>query len=120
MQPERFFLQVLPRRMLDHLRFYLTLSGSISFAIADEGAWTVELGEIDSPITEGFMDEAELRLWFSREAFDELMDGTLDVRARVACHDVYAVGKVELLEKLGRLLAPPANLLSVRMGEAAL
>lgn len=83
--------------------------GSIAFKVG-AAAWTFRFASI-APVEPGFDRTAKLRMWFTEEAFCELVEGTLDVPQAVTAGAVKAKGDVRLLQMFGRFLQPEvANL----------
>lgn len=105
----RFFQVVLPHLVLRSFDGFLERQGSIAFDIKDSGKWTFHFGS-EECVSVGFKEDAELRLTFTRKAFEAFLDGTLDVVAAVQAREVTAKGRdFLLLEEFGRILRPPAR-----------
>ena len=115
MNAQRFFETAFPQMVIKHFDTFLQSQGTISFAVEGQGDWTVEFGNSESPIADGFQGDADLRLWWSGEGFSSFLDGKLDVIEAVQAGDVSAAGNVELLETLGYMLRPQTTLLDIMM-----
>jgi hypothetical protein len=88
---------------------FLESQGRISFDIKSGGQWTFRFGN-EEPVKSGLDPEAELKLTFSRKAFDAFVDGTLDTVEAVQKREVTAAGTdFDLLEAFGRILRPPTQ-----------
>jgi hypothetical protein len=109
MEPKRFFEVALPNMVARSFTDFLQSQGRISFDIKGSGQWTFVFGS-EEPVKRGIDRQAELRLTFTRKAFDAFVDGTLDTVEAVQKREVTAAGTdFELLEAFGRILRPPAQ-----------
>jgi hypothetical protein len=107
MEPKRFFEVALPNMVARSFMDFLQNQGRISFDIKPGGQWTFVFGS-EEPVRRGLDLEAELKLTFTRRAFDAFVDGTLDTIVAVQKREVTAAGTdFELLETFGRILRPP-------------
>lgn len=107
MEPKRFFEVALPSMVARSFMDFLQSQGRISFDVRGGGQWTFTFGN-EEPVKAGIDPEAELRLTFTRKAFDAFVEGTLDTVAAVQTRQVTAAGtEFELLEAFGRILRPP-------------
>lgn len=84
---------------------FLAVHGTIAFWVGDR-AWTLQFGDVESPVIDGALDGASLSLRFTPPAFDGFVDGTLDVGAAVGSGDVSAEGELELFEILSTFMLP--------------
>jgi len=105
MPPQRFFDVALPAIAARREAAFGSLRGTISVAIAGDGAWTIHLGDLERPVTNGATPEADLTLFLTEQAFGHLLDGALDLDAAVERKAVGYRGDLGLLEKLGFLLS---------------
>lgn len=106
---KRFFEVQLPQMVLRSFFDHLQQEGTITFDVKDAGQWSFTFGS-EEPIKPGLADKPGLALTFTRQAFLQLVDGTLDVTAAVQKKEVTVKGRDFLLfENFGRLLAPPAT-----------
>ena len=86
---------------------FLQTQGRIGFNIQQGGQWTFQFGN-EEPVKPGIDPMAELKLTFTRRAFDAFVSGTLDTVEAVETREVTAQGTAfELLEAFGRILRPP-------------
>src|SRR5688572_16232751 len=109
MEPRRFFEVVLPHMVARSFLDFLQSQGRIAFDIRGGGQWTFTFG-IEEPVRRGCDPQAELRLTFTRRAFDAFLEGTLDTVVAVQKREVAATGTdFDLLEAFGRILRPPAQ-----------
>ena len=109
MEPKRFFEVALPNMVARSFMDFLQNQGRISFDIKPGGQWTFVFGS-EEPVRRGLDIEAELKLTFTRRAFDAFVDGTLDTIVAVQKREVTAAGTdFELLETFGRILRPPTQ-----------
>jgi hypothetical protein len=69
MSPERFFLTLLPTMVHAQLVRFAGTSGRLSFRCAGE-SYTVQLGNVDEPVTRGFDPHADVCVWFFGDAFE--------------------------------------------------
>ena len=103
---QRFFEKLLPALVLKQFDSFLEQSGCISFDVVGVGKWSFTFGT-EEPVAAGLDAEAGLKLTFTRSAFEQFIDGTLDVFAAVQANEVTAQGReFLLLEKFGRILRP--------------
>jgi hypothetical protein len=107
MEPKRFFEVALPNMVARSFMDFLENEGRISFDIKGGGQWTFVFGS-EEPVQPGLDKQAELKLTFTRKAFDAFIDGTLDTLEAVQTKQVTAAGTdFDLLEAFGRILRPP-------------
>ncbi|MBK7857637.1 MAG: hypothetical protein IPJ65_03205 [Archangiaceae bacterium] len=107
MEPKRFFEVALPNMVARSFMDFLQTQGRISFDIRGAGQWTFRFGT-EEPVKKGLEPGSELRLTFTRRAFDAFVNGTLDTAEAVQRREVVAAGSAfELLEAFGRILRPP-------------
>jgi hypothetical protein len=106
-EPKRFFEVALPNMVARSFVDFLQNQGRISFDIRGVGQWTFIFGT-EEPVKSGLDPAAELRLTFTRRAFDAFVQGTLDPVEAVKRREVMASGQgFDLLEAFGRILRPP-------------
>ena len=109
MEPRRFFEVALPSMVARSFVDFLQNQGRIGFDVRGAGHWTFVFGS-EEPVRRGIDPDAELKLTFTRKAFDAFIEGTLDTVDAVAKREVTALGtEFELLEAFGRVLRPPAT-----------
>jgi hypothetical protein len=109
MGPRRFFEVALPEMARRNVATFRNMQGRLCLSVGMAGTWTVHLGNTEKPVSEGPMLEPDLHLFFSEEAFDRLLDSSLDFEEAIAKRAVGYSGDVSLLEKLGYLLASGGN-----------
>ena len=82
---------------------------NISPIIRNGGQWTFTFGT-EEPVKRGLKPDCELKLMFTRRAFDAFLEGNLDTLEAVRRREVIAIGSAfELLEAFGRILRPPTT-----------
>jgi hypothetical protein len=109
MDPKRFFEIALPHMVARQFVEYIESEGAISFDVRNGGQWTFTFG-VEAPVQRGLKPDAQLKLTFTRRAFDAFIEGTLDTVRAVQMREVVAQGAgIELLELFGRILRPPAQ-----------
>lgn len=107
MDPKRFFEVALPSMVARSFMDFLENQGSIAFDVKGGGQWTFTFGS-EEPVNPGLKAGAELKLTFTRKAFDAFVEGTLDTVEAVSRREVVAAGTdFDLLEAFGRILRPP-------------
>ena len=107
MEPKRFFEVALPHMVARSFMDALQQQGSISFDVKNGGQWTFTFGS-EEPVNRGLKPNAELKLMFTRRAFDGFLEGTLDTVEALRRREVVAIGTdFDLLEAFGRILRPP-------------
>jgi hypothetical protein len=115
MDPRQLFWDLLPRSIAAAPERFAPLRGVIAVSIQQEGAdtvrYTVRLGDLYTPIAQGFDRKANLKLWFLGDAFARFLDGTLGPPTN---RTLLVQGDPSLLEVFGELLSPPSSSLSVR------
>jgi putative sterol carrier protein len=104
----KFFMAQLPRHVCQNLEKFAAMAGTIGFCIRSEGKWTVHLGDLESPVTEGMADKADLNMWFSLDAFRDFLDDNLDVAQALESQELEFEGDVSVLERFGSLLVTPS------------
>lgn len=102
---ENFFERLLPALCVQRIDDFFGYSGRIAFEVRGEGAWTFTFANPE-PVAAGFDEGADLRLWFSPEAFGHFVDGSLDAAGAIAQGEIKAKGDFELLGALGVLMMP--------------
>lgn len=108
LDPTRFFEKVVPALVMQSFYDFLEQEGAIAFDVKDGGQWTFIFGS-EEPVQPGLAPDAQLKLTFTRKAFDGFVDGSLDVVAAVQAKEVTGRGDFVLLEAFGRILRPPAQ-----------
>jgi hypothetical protein len=107
MNPKRFFEIALPHMVARSFVDFLQTQGAIGFDIKNGGQWTFTFGT-EAPVTVGLKPGAQLKLYFTRRAFDAFIAGTLDCAEALQRREVVAIGAdYHLLEAFGRILQPP-------------
>lgn len=102
---QKWFDRTLPALLVSRFDDFLAVSGAISFKVGD-GAWTLNFGDVENPISEGAVADADLRLKFTPPAFEQFIEGTLDPVAAIGNGDIKASGDLELLSILATLMMP--------------
>src|SRR4051794_20248900 len=98
MDPRRFFEVALPQMVARSFIDFVQSQGSIAFEVRGGGQWTFTFGS-EEPVKRGMKLDAELKLTFTRRAFDAFIEGTLDTVLAVQRREVMATGTAfELLE----------------------
>ena len=92
---EAFFLDELPRTLVQAPMLFLKAEGSLAFS-ADGDAFTVRLGNPDTPIERVFDENASVRLRFQPRAFEAFLEGRF-----LGCE---IEGNVEVFQVFGLLL----------------
>ncbi len=110
-------MTAVPEMAVRNFTTFIGLQGDIAVTVRGKGTWTIHLGDSETPVTAGAVPTAELKLMFSPTAFEQLVDGKLDVGKVVAERRVSYKGKISLLEKLGFLLSTGASPLATRIGQ---
>lgn len=101
-----FFAGFLPAALASHRDAALAMRGSICVNVHGEGSWVVRFDADGAQVEEGLALDAELVVTFSAARFAELLRGeALDPEA----DDPICLGDTAMLERLGRLLMPPAR-----------
>ena len=116
MDAQRFFKVGLPAMVAERLEKFATMSGVLTVNVKGSGKWTVRLGNLEQPVSEGDDPAADLRLWISAHALEAWLDGRLDVTRALEDGHVAAKGDLNVLEHLGFLLQPPGSPLATRLG----
>lgn len=109
-----FFTETIPLLVRSKPSAYSSLKGSICFRIKALGDWTLELGNVETPIKPNPEPQADLALSFTALAFSEFIDGTLDIEKRLSAGEIAFDGNVQLLEKFGWFMQSTRDLLSIR------
>lgn len=120
MTPERFFNEAVPQLVARQGALFSQLQGRVVFAVADHGAWTICLGDSQSPVRQGAEEAPDLSLFFTDEAFARLLDNALDFEQAIARKAVGFQGNLGLLEKLGFMLSVGGNADSVQVSQVPL
>ena len=115
MTPQAFFEEHLPRLARERATLFPALAGTLSVVVERE-AWTLRLHDAARPVTRGGAPGAELALYLSAQAFEQLADGTLDLERALAARAIGFSGDLRALEQLGRLLQGASTSVDVRTG----
>jgi hypothetical protein len=118
MDPAAFFESAIPFFICRGFAAFMSSHGVIHFSVEGSGAWTVQLGNLDEPITRGLVGTPDLAVWYSARAFQSFLDGTMKPREVIRAGEFIASGNVRLLEALGKVLAAPRGPLGIRVGLA--
>ena len=110
----KFFNTTLPHLVESKSAAFSTLQGSICFRIRTVDNWTLDLGNVDSPVQSAINPDADLVLSFTATAFSEFLDGTLDISERLSAGEIAYDGDVQLLEKFGWFMQSTRDLLTIR------
>lgn len=102
---KKWFDRTLPALLISRFDDFLAVSGAISFKVGD-GAWTLNFGDVENPVSEGAIPDADLRLKFTQSAFEQFITGTLDPVAAIGKGDIKASGDLELLATLATIMMP--------------
>jgi len=108
LEPRRFFEKVVPALVMQSFYDFLEQQGAISFDVKGAGEWSFVFGS-EEPVVTGLKPDAELKLAFTKKAFEGFVDGSLDVVAAVQAREVSGEGDFALLESFARILRPPAQ-----------
>jgi hypothetical protein len=111
---ERFFSVRLPRHIADNVEKFAAQQGTVAFHVRGKGRWTVRMGNLEEPVVPGLADDAELTLWFSPDAFEGFVKGSLDVAGSLERNEIAFDGDAALLERFGLLLTPATTALGTR------
>ena len=117
MTPQRFFSQAVPQLARQNAVAFANLRGDVVFAVAEQGAWTVQLGNQQQPVRDGASEDPSLSLFFTSEAFARLLDNRLDFDQAIERKALGYRGDLSLLEKLGFLLSGRGNADSVQVAQ---
>ena len=117
MEPKRFFMTALPQLFSQRTEAFLTASGTIVFHVGESDTYTVRMGDTTEPVIEGDVGDSDLKIFFSSEAFQGLMNGTLNVRDAVQAEQIRSEGNGDLFSALGHLLQAPTSGLNARIGQ---
>ncbi|MFO0597827.1 MAG: SCP2 sterol-binding domain-containing protein [Myxococcaceae bacterium] len=101
----KWFDKTLPALLVSRFDDFLAVQGAISFKIGD-GAWTLNFGDVENPVSTGAIPDADLRLKFTPPAFEQFIAGTLDPVAAIGKGDIKFSGDLELLSTLATLMMP--------------
>ncbi|MFH1807522.1 MAG: SCP2 sterol-binding domain-containing protein [Pseudomonadota bacterium] len=94
---------------------FLLMQGTIACKVKGAGAWTLHLGDLDAPVTEGFDARAELKVWFTAQGFEGFVSGSSKARELVRKGDIVYHGDTDLLQHLGFLMTPGDSPLGIRL-----
>ena len=97
----RFFEELLPKAVVQSAEKFLAQDGTIAIAVQPHGRWTVRFGSLEDPVSEGFDQEADLRVWFAPGAFARFVEGTLDVEEAVSSRQIKLAGDIKLMPGTG-------------------
>ena len=117
MEPKRFFMTALPQLFSNRTEAFLTAAGTIVFHIGDSDTYTVRMGDTTEPVSEGADEASDLRVFFTSDAFQGLMNGTLNVKEAVLTEQIRSEGDGDLFSALGHLLQAPTSGLNARIGQ---
>lgn len=104
MDAARFFDTALPQLAQEQAPLFAALHGRITFIVHDVGAWTVRLGDADTPVKHGVERDADLVLSFHKGAFADFLRGALDIKQALNDGDIAHEGDLTALTRFGRLL----------------
>ena len=85
MDAQRFFTVAVPSIIARNFEQFISQSGKIACKVKGVGSWTLDFGNADDPVKEGFDARSELKIWFTEQAFDAFLSGRLD--AKVTCKE---------------------------------
>jgi len=112
MNTERFFNVALPHIIIKQWDIFTSLKGSISFKIEND-IWSFHLGNISSPIQHSNICDLNLR--FSHDAFQDFINGRLDVATAVKTKRIEGSGDFQILNGFERLIRPPTTVLGLML-----
>jgi hypothetical protein len=115
MDAQRFFEVAIPAAVVRDVERFLCMHGSIAIKVRGVGAWTLRLGNVDQPVSEGFDARAELKLWFTERGFDRFASGDGKAGRMIYDREVAFDGDRNLLQDLGLLLTPTDSPLGTRL-----
>ena len=110
----RYFDELIPALAHHKEEAFGALRGRIAIIIRSCGNWTIQLGNLQTPVVSGAEPQAELALSFTEEAFRSLLQGDLDIDHAVEGGQIAFDGKLQLLESFGLLMQDAQDLLSIR------
>ena len=90
MEPKRFFMTALPQLFSNRTEAFLTAAGTIVFHIGDSDSYTVRMGDTSEPVSKGADEASDLQVFFTSDAFQGLMNGTLNVKEAVQSEQMSA------------------------------
>ena len=117
MEPKRFFMTALPQLFSTRTEAFLTAAGTIVFHVGESDSYTVRMGNTLEPVIEGVDEESDLQVFFTPDAFQGLMNGTINVREAVQSEQIRSEGNGDLFSALGHLLQAPVSGLNARIGQ---
>src|SRR3954469_11014059 len=69
-----FFERDFVRRILEAPERYRPLQGVLGVSVSGQGKWTIRLGDLDTPVAEGFPKNADVKVWFLGDSFTRFLD----------------------------------------------
>ena len=111
-----YFDELIPALARHKKDAFGALQGRIAIIIRSCGDWTIQLGNLESPVVAGATPEAELALSFTKESFTDLLQGHLDIDQALEEGHIAFDGKLQLLENFGLLMQGAQDLVSIREG----
>lgn len=117
MEAKRFFEAAIPGMILEHMDAFMGSQGCIAFSVHGEGQWTIFLGDMEEPVIDEFLPDADLRVWLSPKAFQDFASGQLDGAEALVNGDLVVAGQTQLFESLGYFLKPPSSLMDLYLGQ---
>ena len=94
---------------------FVNLTGTVACRVVGAGSWTLNLGDFEVPVREGFDARADLKLWFSEKSFEHFLEGKGSARTLVSGKQFVYDGDIGLLERIGFLLSPGQSPLAMRL-----
>ncbi|MBL90471.1 MAG: hypothetical protein CMH56_01475 [Myxococcales bacterium] len=110
-------MTALPQLFSKRTEAFLTAAGTIVFHIGDSDSYTVRMGDTSEPVSEGADEASDLQVFFTSDAFQGLMNGTLNVKEAVQSEQIRSEGDGDLFSALGHLLQAPTSGLNARIGQ---
>ena len=96
---------------------FSALSGRIAIIVKSCGRWTIQLGDLDTPVVAGVTPDAELALSFTQKAFTGFLKGDLDIENALEHGQIAFDGKLQLLTNFGLLMQDAQDFVSIRERE---
>ena len=91
--------------VVQELTRFRAQQGTLAFSCAGK-KFTVCLGDLNAPVVAGFLRNADVKLWFFDDGFEQFLAGRRPDRVR-------GEGDVDVLERFGRLRLPGTSSLLV-------
>lgn len=112
---ERFFMVALPTMVARNLEKFASMRGNLGFSIKGKGKWTLQFGDVETPVRAGMDRTADVRVFFTPITFERFVQGSLDVAKAMDDDQLHASGDARLLDKFAFLMNPPSSPLGARL-----